>query len=426
MSLGQRIRQLRQTRGLTQSQLGGADLSKSFISLLEKDRTQPSLETIVLLARRLETSVDALLGQNDHLPDMVGEGLLALARDADHAGDRQGSARLLDAAGFLAGRYHLDETAREIGLRHAQAALRDRRFDEAWDRAQDVRVRSEAARDPWRAGRALVLMGWVKVRTREIPDAKPLLEEALLVLRVARAGRDPARVEALIALGTTLVYLGDYAGAIRRYEEAARSDVAQHSLPFRGQALWGIGVAYRKLGQYAAAGEYLAQAKDAFEAAEELQDLASVLKNLGDLSLQMGQPREALRYFHHALRVADRLGRAVTHASTLTEIGRAHLVLGNVDEAAAFGGQALAEAQAAGDPVEVAEARVIMARVALRRRDSQAAIRLYKDALAAFQARSMREKVADVAKELGLLLRERGAHSQAAGYLAMSLDAART
>ena len=31
MSLGQRIRQLRQTRGLTQSQLGGTDLSKSFI-----------------------------------------------------------------------------------------------------------------------------------------------------------------------------------------------------------------------------------------------------------------------------------------------------------------------------------------------------------------------------------------------------------
>jgi tetratricopeptide (TPR) repeat protein len=125
------------------------------------------------------------------------------------------------------------------------------------------------------------------------------------------------------------------------------------------------------------------------------------------------------------LRVADRLGRAVTHASTLTEIGRAHLVLGNVEEAAAFAGQSLAEAQAAGDPVEVAEAQVILARIALRRRDPQTAIRLYKDALAAFQARSMREKVTSVAKELGLLLRERGAHSQAAGYLAMSLDATR-
>src|SRR3989337_2927974 len=101
MSLGQRIRQLRQSCGLTQSQLGGEDLSKSFISLLEKDRTQPSLATIVLLARRLGTSVDALLGQNDHLPEMVGEGLLTLSRDAARAGDRQGVSRLMEAARFL-------------------------------------------------------------------------------------------------------------------------------------------------------------------------------------------------------------------------------------------------------------------------------------------------------------------------------------
>ena len=422
MSLGQRIRELRQTRGLTQSQLGGEDLSKSFISLLEKDRTQPSLETIVLLARRLGTSVDALLGQNDHLPDMVGEGLLTLARETDRAGDRQGSNRLLDAARFLAARHGLDETVREIGLRDARLALEERRFEDAWGLAEQVRVKSEDARDFWREGRALVLMGWVKVRTRDIPLARPLLEEALLVLRRARAGRDPARVEALIALGTTLAYLGDYPGAIHRYEEAARSDVAQHNLSFRGQALWGIGFAHRKLGQFVAAREYLMQAKDAFEAAEELKDLTSVLRNLGDLCLQQGQPREALRYFHHALRIADRLGRRITHASTMTEIGRTHLLLGDIGEAAEFAGRALAEAQEAGDPVEVAEAQVILARVSLLRRDPQAAIRLYKDALAAFQARSMREKIADVAKELGLLLRERGAHTQAAGYLALSLD----
>ena len=53
MSLGQRIRHLRQSRGLTQSELGGGQLSKSFISLLEKDRTRPSLNTLLLIARRL-------------------------------------------------------------------------------------------------------------------------------------------------------------------------------------------------------------------------------------------------------------------------------------------------------------------------------------------------------------------------------------
>ncbi len=422
MSLGQRIRQLRQTHGLTQSQLGGQDLSKSFISLLEKDRARPSLETLVRLARRLGTSVDALLGQDGHLPEMVGEGLLTLAREAARTGDQGGAAQLLQAVRWLASRYHLDEAARECGLQEAHLALTERRFEETWALLERAREESEAGHDYWRTGRALVMMGWVKIRTREIPAARPLLEEALRLLRRARAGRDPARVEALIALGTTLGYLGDWAGAIRRYEEAARSDVAQHTLSFRGQALWGIGFAHRKMGQYAVAREYLLQAKDVFEAAEELPDLMHVLKNLGDLLVAQGRPREALREYHHALRVADRLGRRVDVASTLTEIGRAHLRLEHVDEAAHFATRALGEAREAGDPIEVAEAQVILARVSLSRRDPQGAIRLYKEALAAFEARTLHEKIADVARELGLLLRARGARAQAAGYLAMSLE----
>jgi tetratricopeptide (TPR) repeat protein/DNA-binding XRE family transcriptional regulator len=422
MSLGQRIRQLRQTRGLTQSQLGGAELSKSFISLLEKGHTQASLETIVLLARRLGTSVDALLGQSGHLPEMVGEGLLALAGEAGRSGDGEGRARLLDAARFLAVRFGLDEIKREIGLIDARAALEERRFEDAWSHAARVRGLCAAAQDFWRAGRALVVMGWVEVRRREIPAARPLLEEALLMLRRARAGRDPARVEALIALGTTLGFMGDYAGAVRRFEEAVRSDVAQHNLSYRGQALWGIAVVHRKLGQLTAAREYLLLAKDAFEAAEELKDLASVLVNLGDLRVEQRQPGEALRHFQHALRVTARLGSRVTHASTLTEIGRTHLVLGNVGEAAAAASQALAEAREVGDPVEVAEAQVVLARVSRERGEVRGAIGLYQDALAAFHARDMREKVAGVARELGLLLRERGAHAQAAEYLAISLE----
>jgi tetratricopeptide (TPR) repeat protein/DNA-binding XRE family transcriptional regulator len=422
MSLGQRIRQLRQTRGLTQSQLGGEELSKSFISLLEKGHAQPSLDTIVLLARRLGTSVDALLGQGGHLPEMVAEGLLVLAGDAERSADRDGQARLLKGARFLVGRYGLDDVAREIGLIDAGAALEERRFDDAWALATQVRAQCDAAQDFWRAGRALVVMGWVKVRVGAGQAARPLLEEALLVLRRGRAGRDPARVEALIALGTALVDLGDLARALHRYEEAARSDVARHNPSYRGQAVWGIAVAHRKLGQLTTAREYLLQARDAFEAAENLQDLAGVLKDLGDLRVLQHQPREALRYFHHALRVTGRIGSRVIHASTLTEIGRTHLVLGDVTEAAAFALQALAEAQEVGDPIEVAEAQVVLAQVSREREEPQEAIRLYKDALAAFQVRRMSEKAAGVAHELGLLLREHGAYAQAAEYLAMSLE----
>ena len=53
MKIGDKIRRLRMQRGLTQSELADrCELSKSFISLLERDLTSPSLDT---LADLLET-----------------------------------------------------------------------------------------------------------------------------------------------------------------------------------------------------------------------------------------------------------------------------------------------------------------------------------------------------------------------------------
>jgi len=425
MSLGQRIRQLRQSRGLTQAELGGAELSKSFISLLEKDRAQPSLDTLQLLARRLGTSIDGLLGQQHHLPELVSAGLLSLSRDAIRGGDFERAGTLLAAAEYVASRYGVEEARREGLLQSAELALERRRFDEALRALEQAQEACARARDLWRQGRCLLLRGMVKVRQREIPAAIPLLLDALAALRRARAGRDPARVEALITLGTALGYRGDYAGAIRRFEEAASAQVTRHDPVLRGKALWGLGLAHRKAGNLEAAGRHLREARDAFEAAEELRDLMRVLQNLGQLLFEQGQSREALRHLHQALRVMERLREPVNRAAVLTEIARVHLALGDLEQAEHFTRQALEGAQAAGDPVEVAEATALQARIARARGDAAAAMRLYREALAAFQARQLAPQVAEVARELGLLLRERGAHAQAAGYLAMSLEAAR-
>ena len=110
------------------------------------------------------------------------------------------------------------------------------------------------------------------------------------------------------------------------------------------------------------------------------------------------------------------------HASALTELGRVHLSLGHVDEADHSAGQALAEAREVDDPVEVAEASIVLARVSVKQHAGAKAILLFKDAVAIFQERKMQARVAEVARELGLLLRDQGAHAQAAAYLALSLD----
>lgn len=421
MSLGLRIRQLRQSHGLTQSQLGGPDLSKSFISLLEKDRARPSLRTLQLLARRLSTSVDSLLGQDGHIPEMVCEGLLTLSSAAIQARDLDRADRLLESASLLASTYHVEEARREVALQVARVSVERRAFAAAWVKLVEVRRENQQARDLWRLGRALLEMGVVKVRERNFSDAVPLLEEALTVFRRARAGRDPHFARALITLGTAWANLGELTRAVRLFEKASRSEVADRTPTLKGRALWGLGQAYRKMGRLALARSILEEAKDAFERAEELEDYIKVSKALAQILFQEGQAKAALRHLLHALRASERLGMTVMHASTLTEIGRVHIAMRRVEEAADFARQALEAAQANGDPVEVAEATAILARVHLERGEIATATRLYKEALHAFKQRKMKVKMAEVARELGLLLRERGAHAQAATYLAMAL-----
>ena len=58
MEIGARIRELRILKGLTQEELAGrAELSKSFISQVERDLTSPSIATLVDILQCLGTTI---------------------------------------------------------------------------------------------------------------------------------------------------------------------------------------------------------------------------------------------------------------------------------------------------------------------------------------------------------------------------------
>ncbi len=66
LDLGQRIRSARKLRRLTLQRVAGATgLSVGFLSQVERNITRPSLASLTLIARVLETTVSALLQQSD-------------------------------------------------------------------------------------------------------------------------------------------------------------------------------------------------------------------------------------------------------------------------------------------------------------------------------------------------------------------------
>lgn len=66
MSLGERLKQLRQETGLTQAQLSSSfNLAESTISLYESDKRSPDYELLIRFASHFHVSVDYLLGNTN-------------------------------------------------------------------------------------------------------------------------------------------------------------------------------------------------------------------------------------------------------------------------------------------------------------------------------------------------------------------------
>lgn len=67
MLIGQQIAMIRKTRQLTQAKLAElTDLSVSYISFIEHAKKKPSLQSLVLIAEVMDTTIDTLLGIGQH------------------------------------------------------------------------------------------------------------------------------------------------------------------------------------------------------------------------------------------------------------------------------------------------------------------------------------------------------------------------
>lgn len=77
-TLGQRIRRLRDDRGMSLAKVSGGDFSRAFLNQVELGRSQPSTRVLRVIAGRLGTEVDYLL--EGRLPAMERELALEKAR----------------------------------------------------------------------------------------------------------------------------------------------------------------------------------------------------------------------------------------------------------------------------------------------------------------------------------------------------------
>jgi tetratricopeptide (TPR) repeat protein len=336
-ALGERIRQLRIARGLTQTKLGLDRFSKEYVSQIERGRVRPNEAALEWLAERLEvprrfleTGVSS--PEYERTASVISQAEAAIAaREFDLAlarldGLGEASAVLepeLELRAVLAGATARSELGR---IEEALAVLMQ---------ARDV-VDGESFTDVDRAN-VLFHIGQCRYRLSSVPTAVALFTEALDLMRRSEAIDDRLRCRILRWRSRCYRRQGDW--------EAARTDVeAALELSERlgdGEALahgyFQASIIAERRGQWVLARSYAERAKALYEEQEDRLNVGRLLNNLGGLTFLLGDAERAADYLKEAFAVALEVGSKPDAAQAVSSLAQVNLRTGHV---------ALAEEQA--------------------------------------------------------------------------------
>jgi tetratricopeptide (TPR) repeat protein len=368
--LGERLRLLRVSAGLTQTQLAGDRFSKEYISQIERGKTRPTEATIAWLAEQLRVE-----------------------------------------PAFLASGVSTEERAKlEAHLERAEALSEAHSYDEAVEAYREARPSVEETAAPALEARLLVGEAWALQEQGSVREAVELLQKARGLVEQP-AFSDVDRADVLYRLGVCRYKLSSISTAVALFDEAF--ELAERSgLPcgvLRSDILQWRSRCRRRLRDYVAAHD---DVERALELAQDMGDRAAIARAYFQASLI------AQRQGHYVLSrgYAQRAKELYQQVNDERNIGRLHLMLGGLtlllgdeDNAVEHLKASYSRALDADSPADAAQALEGLARVHLNRGDYDQAEDLARNALELLQGRDdYLHEVSPSQLVLGRALMERG------------------
>ena len=368
--LGERVRSLRVSAGMTQTQLAGARFSKEYISQIERGKTRPTESTVSWLADRL--GVDPVL---------------------------------------LSSGISTDDTARlEALLTRAEALAAAQRYDDAVEAYREIRTKVEGATTRSLELRLLTGEAWALQEVGQVKEAIELLLRAReIVERGAFSDLDLADV--LYRLAVCRYKLSSVSTAIALFDEALslaeRSDLPCDLL--RSDILQRRSRCHRRLRDYVAAH---GDVERALELAQELGDRAAIANAYFQASLvaqRQGHYVLSRSYAQRAKELYQQLNDERNVGRLLLMLGGLTLLLGDEESAVEQLKASYSRALDTDSPADAAQALEGIARVHLNRGEYDQAEGLARNALELLDGREdYLHEVCPSQLVLGRALLERG------------------
>ena len=328
--LGERVRQLRVSAGMTQTDLAADRFSKEYISQIERGKTRPTQETIEWLAQRLGVDVGYVANGVDTADMARAESILAraeakiLQRDLEGAVEEYADARTAIAA----------TGAKELEVRRSSG--------EAWVRMEQGEIRpavdalvgvlalaDEANVADIARAEVLMRLGVGRLKLGSTTVAATLLTDALKLAEGSPFASDRLIIDILHWRCACYQRLKDVESA---REDAMRAlELAEHLGDPRttGQVYLQASLVAEREGRYVLARKYAESAQRRFEEADDEVKVGTILSNLGIYQFLLGKSEEALKTFSKAYAILLDAGEMYLCANVVGSIANVHLQSGD-------------------------------------------------------------------------------------------------
>src|SRR5438477_1464208 len=393
--LGDRVRALRVSAGLTQTDLAGDRFSKEYISQIERGKTRPTPETIGWLASRL--GVDATFLASGVSSDQRARTEAILAR-AEAQAERRDFAAAVEEY----------EEARNAIVSAGAVELQVRALTgEAWARAHLGEVRPaihllEEARalaegpqftDMDRA-EVLFRLGVARYLISSIATSVALLAEALTLVDRSALPSDVLRANILTWRSRCYRRQRDFEAAREDVERALELAEAMQDSKALGEAYFQASLIAERDGHWVLARTYAEKAKSQYEELTDRLNVGRLLNNLGGLEFLLGKPEQAVARLQEAFGVVLEHGNDDDVATVVSSLAQVHLKTGNPVKAEEHARHALARLGDRENKMdEIGNARLVLGRALLdqdRLDDAEQVLVTAEDAFAQLSSGSHR------------------------------------
>lgn len=205
-SFGDRLKQERVSRGLTQAELGGDLYSASYISLLENGRREPTVEIIRQLSRQLELAPQSLEEWAHPVSAANNESLIAslYARQCWDTRDYEAAADNAGTAAIKAYESRDSVTWWNMTFLQSNAFMRSGRSQEAFDVLERLIVHPMTVSSPALSLRAHQLMAAALLGLGHLPEA---IEKATIAVELGagNAGNSDEEYSSYLTALQTLI-----------------------------------------------------------------------------------------------------------------------------------------------------------------------------------------------------------------------------